>query len=359
MRSLIAYFLAAIAIAAGVGFGYFGWLESGPKGARASVRSGATPVVVAPVVRGPIADSLEALGTALARESVQLTANRSDHVVALHFDDGQEVTAGALLVELNTQQEQAMLAEALALLDERKAAHQRAVELYEQDIAPTSEIDATHAQLGAARSRVETLRASIADHQVRAPFTGQLGLRRVSVGSYLQPSSVIATLDDLSVIKVDFTIPETWLGAVRVGMPITARTDAWPESLFNGEGSAIDTRLDPTTRSATIRALVDNDGRRLRPGMLMKVHVDRGEQAVLLVPEESLVQVGDEHHVLVVDLASTAHKVVVTVGRRRVGRVEVLSGIEQGARVVVGGLLRVRPGAAVEVVAVREAEQRR
>ena len=129
--------------------------------------------------------------------------------------------------------------------------------------------------------------------------------------------------------------------------------------LFNGEVSAIDTRLDPTTRSATIRALVDNDGRRLRPGMLMKVHVDRGEQAVLLVPEESLVQVGDEHHVLVVDLASTAHKVVVTVGRRRVGRVEVLSGIEQGARVVVGGLLRVRPGAAVEVVAVREAEQRR
>ena len=359
MRSLIAYLLAAAAITAGIGFGYLDWLDSGQDNARAARRALGVPVVVAPVVLAPIADSLAALGTARANESVQLTANRSDHVVALHFEDGQEVEAGALLAELNSEQERAMLDEAAALLKERVADHERVLELFERKIASTSEVDAAQAQLQAARSRVERLQASIADHRVSAPFTGTLGLRQVSIGSYLQPSTVIATLDDLSVIKVDFTIPETWLGAVGVGMPITARTDAWPDEVFPGKISAIDTRLDPKTRSATVRALVDNEQQLLRPGMLIKVKVERGEEAVLLVPEEALVQLGAEHHVICVDSDGIARKVMVTVGRRRVGRVEVLAGLAEGDQVVVEGLLRARPDAAVEVVAVREAERRR
>ena len=359
MRSLIAYLLAAAAITAGIGFGYLDWLDSGQDNARAARRSLGVPVVVAEVVRAPIADSLAALGTARANESVQLTANHSDHVVALHFEDGQQVQAGELLAELNSEQERAMLDEAAALLAEREAEHQRVVELFEREIASTSEVDAAQAQRQAARSRVERLRASIADHRVSAPFAGTLGLRQVSIGSYLQPSTVIATLDDLSVIKVDFTIPETWLGAVRVGMPIIARTDAWPDKVFPGEISAVDTRLDPKTRSATVRALVDNDQQLLRPGMLIKVEVERGEDAVLQVPEEALVQMGAEHHVICVDADSVARKVAVTVGRRRVGRVEVLRGLAEGDRVVVEGLLRARPDAPVEVVAVREAERRR
>jgi membrane fusion protein (multidrug efflux system) len=209
------------------------------------------------------------------------------------------------------------------------------------------------AQLDAARSRVLALEVAIADHTVRAPFTGVLGLRRVSVGSLLQSSTVIATLDDLSVVKVDFTIPETWLSAVRVGQPVMSRTDAWPKQAFPGTVSAIDTRLDPSTRSATIRAIVPNRDIALRPGMLMKVQVDRGEAPSLQVPEDSIVQRGDKHFVYVVGDDGIAHEVTITVGRRQVGRVEVLGGVDAGQRVVVEGIVRVRDGVRVEVVDVR------
>lgn len=353
MRTLMAYSFALVAILAGVWFGFF---AGGQDAAAESPRTASiTPVILAPVVEAPFSDSLEALGTAVANESVALTANRSDLVRAIHFEDGQEVEAGALLVELETAEEESMLAETQALLREREAAHRRAVELSQQEIAPASEVERTLAQLEAARSRVRTLEVLIADHSVRAPFAGRLGLRRVSVGSLLERTTVIATLDDLAVIKIDFTIPETWLSAVRVDMPISARSDAWPLDTFPGIVSAIDTRLDPRTRSATVRAEVPNPNRRLLPGMLMKVVVDRGESASLQVPEEALVQKGREHYVFVVGDDGVARQAGVVVGRRRVGRVEVMGGLEVDQRVVVQGLARVRDGSRVNVVAVRKA----
>ncbi|MEO6597158.1 MAG: efflux RND transporter periplasmic adaptor subunit, partial [Planctomycetota bacterium] len=207
MRALMAYLLAALAVAAGIWFGFFS--HTGAKAQEESRASALTPVMLATVVQAPFSDSLEALGTAVANESVQLTAHRSDLVRAIHFEDGQEVEVGALLLELETAEEEAMLAEAQAMLAERKAAHLRAVELSEQAIAPASQVETALAQLEGARSRVKTLEVTIADHAVRAPFAGRLGLRQVSKGALLQQSTVIATMDDLSLVKVDFTIPET------------------------------------------------------------------------------------------------------------------------------------------------------
>ena len=351
MRSFVAYLLALLAVSAGVWFGYFAENEVEGKEARRPAR--ATPVILARVVDAPFSDRLAALGTAVANESVTLTANRSDLVQAVHFEDGQQVEAGQVLVELQVAEEQSMLAEAKAMLTEREAAHRRAIELNGQGIAPDREVQAAKAQLNAARSRVETLEVTVRDHAVRAPFAGVLGLRRVSVGSLLQSSTVITTLDDLSVVKVDFTIPETWLAAVRVGQSVRARSDAWPGEEFVGEVSAIDTRLDRRTRSATIRAVVDNPQLKLRPGMLMKVDVDRGEAPSRQVPEEALVQRGDQHFVYVVGEDAVANEVAIEVGRRQVGRVEVLGGLEADQRIVVEGLVRVRDGSKVEVVAVR------
>ncbi|MCK5941650.1 MAG: efflux RND transporter periplasmic adaptor subunit [Planctomycetes bacterium] len=355
MRSFVAYVLAALAICAGVWFGFF--TKSDVEGKESRRAAGATPVIVAPVVDAPFADKLSALGTAVANESVTLTANRSDLVEAIHFDDGQQVDEGQVLLELQVAEERSMLAEAKALLAERETAHQRAVELNGQGISPESVVQTAAAQLNAARSRVQTLEVTIRDHVVRAPFAGVLGLRRVSVGSLLQSSTVITTLDDLSVVKVDFTIPETWLSAVRVGQPVRARSDAWPGEEFTGEVSAIDTRLDRRTRSATVRAVVANPELKLRPGMLLKVDVDRGEQPSRQVPEEALIQRGSDHFVYVVDDGGVAHETSVTVGRRQVGRVEVLDGLQKGQRVVVEGLVRVRDGTEVKVVSVREGDE--
>lgn len=351
MRALVAYLFALLAICAGIWFGFFA--KNDVEGKESRRASSLSPVILAPVVDAPFSDSLAALGTAVANESVELTANRTDLVKAIHFDDGQKVKAGALLVELEIAEEQSMLTEAKALLVGREASYRRAVELNEQEISPDSEVQSAFAQWNAAKARVMTLEAAISDRTINAPFAGVLGLRRISVGSLLQASTVITTLDDLSQVKVDFTIPETWLSAVRVGQPIEARSDAWPGERFAGKVSAIATRLDARTRSATIRAIVANPDIKLRPGMLLKVDVDRGEAPSMQVPEEALIQKGDEHFVFVVDDQAVAKQVDVKVGRRRVGRVEVLEGLAVGQKVVVEGLVRIRDGSKVQVVAVR------
>lgn len=356
MHSLFAYLLAVLALAAGIVFGFFDPFGRSNGTAQAGSARRSTPVVVTRVTAAPFTDAIEALGTVLANESVAITARRAAHITALHFEDVQEVEAGALLVELSAAEELAALAEAQALYADRAAAHSRAEELMAQEIAPPSEVDAARAQMDAAAARVRNLEATINDLHLRAPFRGQLGLRQVSAGAFVQPGTVITTLDDLSVVRVDFTIPETWLREVRVGMPIAARTAAYPDRAFPGVITAIDTRLDTRTRSATIRARVPNDDRRLRPGMLMRLVVDRGEAAVLQVPEAALLQTGSEHYVFVVDAASVAQKTTVTVGRRRVGHAEILAGVHEGDRIVVEGLVRVQPGQPVEVVAERNSE---
>lgn len=353
MRALIAYLFALLAVATGLWFGYLRRGATADAGEQVAKAAQAVPVILAPVVEAPFAERLLALGTARANESVQLTVNRSELVAAVHFEDGQRVAAGQLLLELATAEEQAMMAEAKALCGEREAEHRRQLDLNRQGIAPDSLVQTALAQLEAARARVQNLAVAIADHEVRAPFAGVLGLRRVSVGALLQPSTVITTLDDLTTIKVDFTVPETWLAAVQVGQAVVARADALPGRDFPGAVTAIDTRLDPTTRSATVRALVPNGDGLLRPGMLIKVEVDRGEAPSLQVPEEALVQRGDRHFVYLVGADRVAREVEVGVGRRRVGSVEVVRGLEVDQQVVVEGIVRVRDGMQVQVVEVR------
>lgn len=354
MRTLIAYLLAALALTVGLVFLLFD-----PFGSHRSANKGATarnapPVVVTRVARAPFRDAVEALGTVLAFESVTITARRAAHVVGLHFDDGQQVPADAPLVTLNDAEQQAMLAEAKAALVERMAAYERALEMRTQGIAADSDLDTVQAQRDTAAARVRTLEAVVADYSLRAPFAGQLGLRRISLGAFVQPGTAITTLDDLSSVRVDFTIPEAWLREVQVGMPISARTIAYPDRPFPGEITAIESRLDPETRSATVRARVPNDERLLRPGMLLRLLVDRGESDVLQVPEAALLQQGTEHYVFAVDDRSIATRTPVQIGRRRAGRVELLDGLAEKQRLVLEGLVRVQSGQPVQVIAEQE-----
>jgi membrane fusion protein (multidrug efflux system) len=351
MQSALAYILAICALAAAYIFGYSDmFAESVDASAPASGTDSATPVVVTRVLRAPFVDTLEALGSVHANESVDVTSNRADHVAKIHFEDGQHVEAGDLLVELFAQEEHAQLQEAIAMRDDRLINYNGSKTLFEQSLISERDFEATKALSSAAQARVRSLEAAIADRRIVAPFGGVLGLRRISVGAYLQPSTVITTLDDLEVVKLDFTIPETWLAHVSPGMKIAARSDAWPELPFSGEIVTIATRLDARTRSATVRARLANPDLKLRPGMLLKVSIDRGQQTVLQVPEEALLQRGHEHMVFRIDVDGMAESVSVEIGRRRVGAVEITDGLDEGDRVVTVGVARVRDGAAVEIV---------
>ncbi len=351
MRALLVYLLALVAVAAAVALAFPEWWRTDEAAAAADkAPPAAPPVVIATVDRTPFADTIEALGTVLANESVEIRPARSERVAAIHFVDGQEVEAGDLLVELQAAEDRALLAEARAVFAERQASYDRELELLDREITAQSEVDRVRALKLAAEARVENFEAVVRDLEIRAPFAGTLGLRRISLGAFVDPNTVVTTLDDLKVVKADFTIPETWLAEVRVGMDLRARSDAYRDEVFPGTVAAIDTRLDPTTRAARIRAELPNPERLLRPGMLLKIQVERGEEDVMQLPESAIVPRGQQAFVWRIDDASIAHEVEVGLGRRRVGTVEIVSGLEVGDRVVTRGILRVRDGAAVEVV---------
>jgi membrane fusion protein (multidrug efflux system) len=345
MRTALVYLIALGAVATAFLLGFPELFAGTSKKVNGSGGGRSAPsVILARVAKAPFEDTLEALGTVKANEAVSITPNRADHVAVIHFEDGQNVKKGDLLVEMHAKEETAQLTEAVAVRDDRRLNFKRAKDLFDRDLTSEREHDAAKALLDAAEARVLSLEAAIADRRIVAPFSGVLGLRRVSVGAYVQPSTVITTLDDLSIVKLDFTIPEPWLPNVKTGMTITARSIAWPGQLFPGEVATIDTRLDSRTRSITFRARMPNPDRKLRPGMLLKVTINRGARSVLQVPEEALILSGRRHFVFRVDSEDTARRVNVSIGRRRVGTVEIVSGLAPADLVVVEGIVPVDEG---------------
>jgi membrane fusion protein (multidrug efflux system) len=172
----------------------------------------------------------------------------------------------------------------------------------------------------------------------------------VSVGSLVAPSVVITTLDDTDTIKLDFDVPETALSQVQEGLPITAHSAAWPESTFTGTVASVDTRVDPVSRTLTVRALVPNPKQLLRPGMFLTVDVVREEVTALMIPEQAIVPEQSRQFVLVVGDDGVVQRREVQVGRRRPGQVEITSGLFEGERVVAEGTQKARPGEKVQVV---------
>ena len=305
-------------------------------------------VVAVPVQTRKLAFELEALGTARANESVEVTAKVTNQVTAVRFQEGQQVRRGDVLVELDGEQARADLAAAEAALAESRSQFQRSRELYATKVLSDSQIEQIEATFKANQARVDSARARVGDTVIRAPFDGRVGLRRVSIGGLISPGTVITTLDDTSTIKLDFTIPETFLSAVAPGLAITARSVAWPDTDFDGRVASVDTRVDPVTRSVTVRALLPNTDGLLKPGMFLTVRLVRGEEDALVVPEEALVpEQGDVFVYVVRD--GRAEKRKLRMGQRRVGEVQVLEGLAAGEIVVTEGTQKLRDGAAVSL----------
>lgn len=319
------------------------------------------PVVVSPVVlESNFGDRVEALGTTRANESVAIAASVSDFVTVLHFEDGDEVTKGDLLVELNREEKEADLVSARALRDERKSAFTRAEELVKQDALSTATLQEREALLRQTEGQIQGLEAQLRDRMIRAPFSGVLGFRRVSPGALIAPGEEITTLDDLSRVKVDFDAPSLFLASLRPGLKIEGRTDAYPDKVFTGEISTLSSRVDPVTRTVSVRAVLPNENQLLRAGLLMSINLTKNPRESLLIPEGAVVQRGEKSFVFVVEEGkevSVARQQEVKLGSRIPGRVEVTEGLEEGMLLVVHGLMQVRPGQAVKVLGVREGDE--
>ena len=304
-------------------------------------------VTTTEVALAPWRDTISALGTVKARESVTITAKVSETVDRVHFDSGDEVEAGATLLTLSGDQQQAALQAAEASAREAEQQFRRGSELVQQQLIARSQVDTQRATRDAARARVAQMRADIGDRRIRAPFAGTLGIRQVSEGALVTPGTVVATLDDLSRVHVDFPVPELHLSRLAPGQPLSGTSVAWPGVEFTGEVSSIDTRVDPATRALTVRGDFPNPERRLRPGMLLQVRLGQASREALVVPEIAVVQVGRETFVWRVTDAGTVESAPVTVGERRAGSVEILEGLAAGERIVVEGTGKLRPGMAI------------
>lgn len=303
----------------------------------------ATLVVTVPAQHRLLRSEVEAIGTARANESVTITAKVTDTVSRVKFEDGQLVEQGDVLLELTNREETALLAEAQANLQDARTQLARLEDLLAQRTVPVSQVDEARARFAAAEARYQSVVARLADRLIRAPFSGMLGFRQVSEGTLITPGVAITTLDDVSVIKLDFSVPETFLGLLRPGQSLEARSVAYPDRPLQATIRTIDSRVDPVTRAATVRALIANDDLRLRPGMLLTVRLITEERQALMVPESTLVQRGDRVFVFTVaegmaDLREVTH------GQRYQGWVEITQGLEAGEAVITEGIVKVRPG---------------
>ncbi len=293
------------------------------------------------------ADRYTAIGTVKARESVTVTAKVSEIVQQVHFDSGDTVQAGAPLVTLSQQQQEAALTEAQVNADEAERLYRRQRELADQQLIARAQLDNQRAARDSANARVAQIRAQLADRVIRAPFAGVLGLRQVSPGALVTPGTAIATLDALDRVYVDFPLPELQLARAAIGLSVSGKVVAYPERAFAGTVATVDTRLDPIARAALVRADFANGDRILRPGMLVNIELAGGERAALLVPEIAVVQVGRDSFVYRVKADDSVEQIKVTIAARSDGRAEIAEGVAIGDRIVVEGTGKLRPGAKV------------
>jgi membrane fusion protein, multidrug efflux system len=261
---------------------------------------------------------------------------------------------------------QLQTADARVLVARERAAgaSQRIATQEKRASALTSRAQSVEQRAGSARSRAQavsqrsaSVQSRLADRTIRAPFSGRLGLRTISPGQLARPGEPLATLDDISQIKIDFDVPEARMGSLQVGTEIVVRSAAVPDQLNRAIVRFVDTRIDPRSRTVRARAYVPNDNGLLRPGMLMSVDILSPGRSMPAVPEVALLEEGNESFVFVADGVAgadgsgmKAKKTAVTIGARREGFVEILGGIPDGAPVIVEGLVRLRDGQAIKAM---------
>ena len=293
-----------------------------------------------------IADIVEAIGTTQANESVTITAKVTDSIRHVRFDDGDFVQQGDVLVELTNEEQTALLQEAEAARQDAQNQYDRLKNLLEQRSIPVSDVDEAQSRLSGARARYQALVARLDDRLIRAPFTGLLGFREVSAGTLITPGTSITTLDDISVIKLDFALPEVHLGVVHPGLSLTAASAAFRGRSFAATVRTVGSRVNPVTRAVTVRAHIDNSDALLRPGMLMTVKLTTASRDAVMVPETALLQRGMETFVYAVTDGRAA-MTTIDFGIRLDGWAEARTGIAPGQEVVVEGVMNVRDGGPV------------
>jgi membrane fusion protein (multidrug efflux system) len=344
--------LLVLLVLAGIAFGgYEGYRTylAPPEAVESDDGPSVVSVETAVAERRSLARAVEAVGTTRARRSVEIVPLEPGRVAAVNFRTGERVDMGDVLVELDDDIERADLAEAEAMLAERRQAVERTRQLQQSNAVSLAQLELVLAQNAAAEAQLDRARRRLADRDIRAPFAGVVGLTDVDPGARVEEGEAIARIDDLSEVEIEFSLPETLFAEIRPGQPVTAGSAAFPGRVFTGEVGAIDTRIDEIGRSFKVRAVLPNPEGALPAGMFMFLTLVLEENEAVTVPEEAVIAQAAETYVYVVEGGAARRRPVAT-GQRQDGRIAILDGLAEGEVVVTRGIARLRDGAAVRVL---------
>jgi len=316
-------------------------------------RGGPASVFAEPVMERQFSRDIEALGTLAPSEQVELSLNASDRITAIYFDDGERVRAGKTLLSLAQREQLALVESAEADVEEAARQLVRVSRLATAEAVSQSELDRAQRDLDSAEATLRALQSRQKDRVLVAPFDGVLGFRQVSVGSFVRPGDIVATLIDDREMNLDFDVPSIFTRSIQPGTAIVAETDDLPGQVFEGTIATLDNRIDPVTRSIRARAVIPNPEQFLRSGMFMRVTVTAEPRVNLALPEAAVQPVGPRTYVWRVapeGETQKARRTEVELGQRADGYIEVLSGLEAGDRVITEGIIRVREGSDLKVL---------
>lgn len=302
--------------------------------------------------------SVESVGSLRAVQGADLSTEESGVVAVIHFENGQEVQEGDLLVELDSQTEQANLRSAEAEQDLARTVYERTLRLRQNNTVPQSDLDAAQSQLRKMSALVEQLKATIRKKQISAPFSGRLGIREVNVGQFVNNGARIVSLQSLDPIYVDFLLPQQLIAGLRPGKALEVITDVYPDRVFDGELTAINAEIDRVTRNIRLQGTLNNPEGALRPGMFARVILSLGDpEEVVAIPATAVLSAPYGDSVFVVtekeseqgDKTLVAEQRFVRTGRAMGDFVSVTEGLKAGEAVVSAGVFKLRNGSLIQV----------
>jgi len=308
-------------------------------------------------------DPIQALGTALAKESVDITAQVTARVTKILFEDGQDVKAGDVLVTLDRSELTADLKSLTAQLAESRSAYARAQNLAARKVISVETLEERRSSLRQVEAEIEALKARLKQRQIVAPFTGRLGLRSISMGALLQPGQIVTQINDSSEVRLDFDLAAVHLSVLHPGLAIVAQSASYRGTIFHGTVSSLDNHIDPVTRTVKVRARLPNEDRLLKPGMLLTLALKANARQALVVPEESILLRGAKSYVYRLtqppqtdsdtpspdpSWRAVLHEIIP--GKRQAGQVEILSGLKPGDKIVWHGVVKVKDGRPVQIL---------
>jgi membrane fusion protein, multidrug efflux system len=321
-----------------------------PSGGGGSGGAPAMQVVVVEAGQRPVAETLSLVGTLLANESVEIQAETDGVIEEILFEEGQAVESGALLVRLDDSKLSAQVAEAEANFQLSQANHDRAKQLFQDQLISQQEFDQAAAMFSFNQATRELRRRQLADTRIHAPFEGVVGSRNVSPGQVISKNTTLTWLMDLDPLKVEVNVPERFLGRLQLGQTVEFPIAAYGNRVFTGEVYYISPYVEQTTRTAVVRARLANPEHELKPGMLatLEITLQVRDQAVV-ISEAGLAQVQDDNRavVFVVNAELTVEARNVMLGVRMPGEVEIRTGLRPGEMVMVEGMQKVGPGSKV------------